>query len=244
MRISNCACGRGKEVKTRNTIKGAGLVALALLGGAGMFAYADNDNAQMTPVAISVPAGVIVPVALNDELSSNNSQVGQHFSVTVTTHQMGDSEFPPGTHLQGVIIEAQPKDKKNPGVLDMDFNMAILPNGGSVPIRGRLASLDSKDVHTTRHGRIVANSTSGDRSKAVGVGAGVGYVIGHVILGHNGLTSGIIGAIGGLIFNHNQHKSANVDLKPGTPIGVVLNDPVTYSDTSGYASYRGKYLEM
>ncbi len=194
--------------------------------------------------SLMVPAGVVVPVTLDRWISSTSAQVGQVFTVTVSSQQMGDSEFPAGSKLEGVVIEARPRNGDTPGMLDFDFRSLILPDGTRYPIAGRLAALDSDSV-VTHHGRIIAKDTSGNnRSKVMGIGAGAGYVVGHLLLKKNGLLSALVGAAGGFLFDKSQQQPAEAVLKAGTPLGVLLDEPVTYTDRSGYGTYRDPYLRM
>lgn len=191
---------------------------------------------------ISIPAGVVVPVTLDQALSSATARVGQKFTATVTSQKIGDSEFPANTKLEGVVIEAQPLEGENPGVLDLDFRTALLPDRTRVPIRGVLYSLDNNSVNNT-NGRIVAKNTkSNNRLKIIGIGAGAGYVIGHLLLKQNALLSAILGAAGGYLFSNSKDKPAEASLGQGTSLGVRLDDPVSYADRNGYYDYRTSYL--
>jgi len=194
---------------------------------------------------ISVPQGAVVPVRLDRALSSATARVGDTFTATVVSQRMGDSEFPAGSKIEGTIIEARPRANDNPGVLDLDFRTVILPNGRRVPIQGQLIGLDNDNVSTSQ-GRIMARERSGSRSKVIGtaVGAGVGFVLGKVFDKNTTVTTGI-GAIGGYIFGRRrdkQNRVAEAVVPEGTRLGVSLMDPVSYTDTTGYADYRMAYL--
>jgi hypothetical protein len=193
---------------------------------------------------ISVPAGVVVPVSLDQDLSSATARVGDRFTATVKSQQLGDSEFPAGSKIEGVISEATPKDGDTPGVLDLDFRNVILPDGSRHALRGELIALDKAAVDTTATGRVTARqkSTSNkDRLKVIGIGAGAGFLLGKV-LKKGGALPTIIGAIGGYVVSEKQQKnSRDAELASGTDLGVRLNTAVTYSDTTGYAAERTAY---
>ncbi|MDQ3814856.1 MAG: copper amine oxidase N-terminal domain-containing protein, partial [Armatimonadota bacterium] len=131
---------------------------------------------------ISVPSGAVVPVKMDTTISSGTATVGQTFMATVVSEKLGDSEFPANSKVEGVVVEARRKDGDQPGVLDFDFRAVVLPDGTRVPLRGELTSLDSNSVNTT-NGRIVAKkkSSSGDKIKIIGIGAGLGVVLGKVL---------------------------------------------------------------
>ena len=191
---------------------------------------------------ISVPADSVVPVQLDTALSSSSSRVGGRFTATVVSHQLGDSEFPAGTKLEGMIVEARPSERNQPGVLDLRFQTAILPDGSRVPLRGELTSLDQKGV-SQRGGRLVARGgRKNDTLKVVGIGAGAGFVLGKV-LGTNSTFSTILGAGGGYLFGRARDRRAeDARLAANTTLGVRLLDPVRFRDTDGYAQVRQAFL--
>lgn len=192
--------------------------------------------------SISVPSDSIIPIQLDTALSSKDSRVGQRFTATVVSHKLGDSEFPAGTKIEGTITEARPSQDRNPGVLDLSFQNALLPDGTRVPLRGTLTSLDKNDVSQSG-GRLVARpGKKNDTLKIVGIGAGAGFVLGRV-LDTNSTVSTILGAAGGYLFSRSQNrKSQEARLAQNTTLGVRLLDPVRFRDTDGYWNTRQTYL--
>lgn len=195
---------------------------------------------------ISIPQGAVVPVTLDRTISSANARVGEMFTATVNSQRLGDSEFPAGTKLEGLVIEARPRTKDNPGVLDFDFRSATLPDGTRYNLRGDLISLDNDSVTMTQ-GRVMARETNGgdknERIKIVGVGAAAGFVLGKVF-DTNTVVSTVLGAAGGYLYSRSRDKNrvAEAVVAQGTRLGVRLQDPVGYADTTGYAEYRLAYL--
>lgn len=205
-----------------------------------------GDNRQVAGYQqISIPGGAVVPVTLNERLSSATARVGQTFTASVISQRLGDSEFPAGTTLTGRVIEAQPKQGSDPGVLDLEFRDAVLPDGTRIPLRGELVSLDDKSVQT-RGGRIVAprTSKSNDRLKVIGIGAAAGFVVGRV-LKKDGVLPTVLGALGGYLFSTKAgDKPAEAVVPQGTRLGVRLNNDVRYTDTTQYYNYRSAYLRQ
>ena len=84
-------------------------------------AVATNPGSTGTATAgvrdIRVPAGVVIPVTLDQALSSANARAGDPFTATVKSERAGDSEFPAGSKIEGVVTEAQPKRGDEPGLL-------------------------------------------------------------------------------------------------------------------------------
>jgi len=192
--------------------------------------------------AVSVPAGAVVPVTLDTSLNSSNARRGQTFTATVRSQTPGDSEFPAGTKIEGVVTEAVAKSGKNNGALAIDFRTAILPSGVRVPLQGSLISLDNTSVTQTQ-GRVMAKSgtSKNNTGRNVLIGAGAGFVLGKVIDKNSTLTAALGGIAGYLLGQKGKSNAADVNLAAGTELGVRIDRSVSYNDAS-YNSTRGKYL--
>jgi hypothetical protein len=176
----------------------------------------------------TVSSGTVVPVKLDDPLSSKDAQNGDTFTATVTNSSSysNATTLPVGTKVEGVVRSAHPKEGKNPGTLDLSFDRVTLPNGHSYSISGTPIALDSKSV-TRQNGRLVAKPghSGPNRLTYVGIGAGAGLLVN--VLGHRKgtLTDVLIGAglgygAGALIKNGGGAR--DVDLKAGSTMGVSL----------------------
>lgn len=210
--------------------------------------YGNNGNGG-TQVAgirqISVPAQTVVPVTLNEEISSANAVKGQRFSATVVSARAGDSEFPAGTVLNGVVAQVVRRNGDNPGLLDLRFRNAVLPDGSRVQLNGDTVSLDAATV-TDQGGRFVAKgeARSNNSLKVIGIGAGAGFLVGR-LLKKDGALPAIIGAAGGYLFDRSKNRgAADARLAAGTKIGVRLRNGVTYRDTTGYYDERSNYVKL
>ena len=210
---------------------------------------AGNNGTGGTAVAgvrtISVPAGVVVPITLDQEVSSATARVGDPITASIKSQRLGDSEFPGGSKIEGVVTEAKPRTGAEPGVLDLQFRSVLLPDGSRVPINGQLIALDSDSV-VNGNGRIVAPASKGggNKLKVIGIGAGAGYLIGKVLLKKDGILSAVLGAAGGYLYDASKNKGGTADarLAAGTALGVRLNNGVSYRDTTGYATNREQVL--
>ncbi|HEX9996586.1 MAG TPA: copper amine oxidase N-terminal domain-containing protein [Abditibacterium sp.] len=195
---------------------------------------------------ISIPAQSVVPVVIDQEITSANAYRGQTFSATVSSDRPGDSEFPAGTRLEGTVAGVTKRSGANPGVLDLRFNGAILPDGTRVPLVGDPISLDNESVVAT-DGRIVASAKAkkNNNLKIIGIGAGAGFVIGR-ILKKDGALPAILGAAGGFLFDRlsNKNQVADARLTAGTKVGVRLRREVSYRDTTGYYDQRSNYVKL
>jgi len=193
---------------------------------------------------ISVPAGAVVPVNLDTDLSSATARVGDTFTATVRSSAPGDSEFPAGTKLEGVVTEAVPKSGKNPGALALDFRSALLPNGSRIPLQGSLTSLDNDSVIQSR-GRIMAKPGAGKNNtgRNVIIGAAGGFILGKII-GRNSTITGALGGIAGyLLGRKDKDKAADAKISAGTELGVRIDRIVSYTDAD-YADTRAQYFKL
>lgn len=195
---------------------------------------------------ISIPPQTVVPVTLDQDISSATATQGQSVSATVVSAQAGDSEFPAGTKLQGIVTESTPRQGETPGVLDIRFRSAVLPDGSVVKLSGNPIALDTNSV-STEGGRFVAKpgARRKDTAKVIGVGAGAGFLIGR-LLKKDGALPAIIGAAGGFLFDRNKNKDqvADARLTAGTKLGVRLDGTTTYTDTTGYAAERSNFIKL
>lgn len=196
--------------------------------------------------SISVPQGAVVPVTMDETISSATARVGQTFTASVVSENVGDSEFPPGTKIQGVVTQVSPRTDENPGVLELDFRNVVLPNGTRYPIDAALTSLDNDSVTTTR-GRVMAKDTAndnGDRTKAVVIGGAAGYLVGRLIK-RNSLVTAVLGAAGGYLYDRQKDKdqTAEAVISRGNRIGVRLDRTVTYADVNDYYPARSGFIE-
>jgi hypothetical protein len=119
--------------------------------------------------------------------------------------------------------------ERQPGTLDVDLTSLRTPDGRTYPITGSLTSLDAKSVRRTSDGRLEATgSSSKDRTRFIGYGAGAGALIG-ALTGNDLLLSTILGAGAGYLYNElskDKKRSgsySDVSLKAGTEFGVRLD---------------------
>jgi hypothetical protein len=193
---------------------------------------------------ISVPAGAVVPVNLDSDLSSATAHAGDTFTATVRSSAPGDSEFPAGTKLEGVVTEAVPKKGTSPGALAVDFRSALLPNGSRIPLQGSLTSLDNDNVIQSK-GRIMAKpgTAKNNTGRNVIIGAAGGFILGKII-GRNSTVTGALGGLAGyLLGRKDKAKAADAKISAGTELGVRIDRIVSYTDAD-YADTRAQYFKL
>jgi len=187
------------------------------------------QSAVASPAGVVLSSGTVVPVRLDQNLSSEHSMKGDTFTATVRSGYLG---LPEGTRVQGVVRSAVVKTKKKPGVLVLEFTRILSPNGNRTNIDGSPVGLDSKSVTTGAKGRIVAKSgVKNKRLTYVGYGAGAGALVALLGGGKRILEDAAIGAalgylVGSLEKGGNKRPN-NVTLKEGTSMGVLLHKKTT-----------------
>lgn len=182
----------------------------------------------------NIPRYTIIPVVLEDPLSSTESVVGQRFFSHCSTADCGG--FPEGTRFVGVITQVTPRSGNTPGQIDVAFTQALLPGGVTIPISGRLTSLDPAAVRTDPEtGRLIGTvETRDQRNKFIGYGAGAGLVIG--IITGNTLRGTLLGAAAGWLYGATvgrERQARDVFVAQGTEFGIMLTEAVDLPARSG-----------
>lgn len=199
---------------------------------------------QYVTGAVVIPAGTVIPVTLDQMLSSATSNRGDVVTVTVRSAKDGDAEFPLGTKLAGIVADVQQKGADQPGMLDLTFQHAKLPDGLKAGIAGSLISLDDKTVTRSSDGRLIAtNATSSDRLKFIAIGTGAGLIVGK-LLKKDLIVGGLLGAAAGYIyseFSKDKVTSMDVTVPAGTVFGVRLDHDLTYNASHTYVAARAAY---
>lgn len=199
----------------------------------------DGDNYPTTTTQagntggqVVLDPGTVLPVLLNTELTSNNSNVGDTFTASIDTSRSAYNSLLRGATVDGIVRHASPQSGSDPGTLDLAFTRLRLPNGETYPISGTVTSLDNKNLHVKSDGTLQAVKTNKDQSLTyAGIGAGAGALI-NVLGGgklriEDLLLGGGLGYAAGQLLKGTQ-KVGDVDLKPGTPVGVLLGQRVRY----------------
>jgi hypothetical protein len=187
------------------------------------YRQAENNGRRVT-----LPTGTVIPVRLDEALSSNENREGDTFTATVVSGQ-DDAGLPEGTRIEGVVREAIAENRGKPGVLDLDIRRIVFPNESAKTITADVISLNGKNIDR-KDGRLVASgSRNNEQLKWVGIGAGAGLLIGTLTKG-NTLVDTLLGAGAGFLYNELQRKGASdVNLKSGTEFGVRLNKPLAFN---------------
>ncbi len=186
----------------------------------------EDRGSRPQPIGRSIvlAANTVIPVTLNDRLSSRDSTVGDTFTATVDTR--GNDNYlglPDGTKVEGHVSAVRARSGSTPGVLGLAFDRLRFPDGRAKQIDASLIGLDTESVDN-RDGRLVAKSSDHRDDKYIGVGAGVGALVAVVTKG-NVISSAVIGAALGYLYDQQRSTSNrhDVTLTTGSHFGVALN---------------------
>lgn len=165
---------------------------------------------------LTVPEGSVIIVRTATPLQSATAQAGQSFGTFVTDTVRLDNYtvIPAGSRIRGTISYAKPATRSESGVIQVDFNQLMLPDGTTYPIVAKLTSTDSaerRQIDASDNPRVVLVGGRGGIGAAI---AGAGST--------SAPASGILAALGGLL-----STGQNVNVPAGTRLAVQLEQPLT-----------------
>lgn len=186
-----------------------------------------RTNPIPTRNEVAIESGTVIPVRLEDELSSRTARKGDRFWMSMRdVSGTAYAGLPEGTRIEGVVTGASPKDGKNPGLLELNFKRLVLPDGRIAQIDGSLIGLDNASVIRNSDGVFTARtSKKDDRIVFAGYGAGAGLLVG--LLTKKPLEGAVLGGVLGYLFGEvqrNNQRPSDVELKRGTEFGVRLDN--------------------
>jgi hypothetical protein len=206
----------------------AAFAALGVTAGApAVQAQSSYSNSDSSRVVLN--PGTVIPVVLNDELTSRDSTAGDTFTATVDTSRAVYNRMLNGAVVDGEVVDATAQSGKDPGTLSLRFTKLRLANGETFSISGTPTSLDSKNVKLRSDGTLESKTSKNGKNQSLtyaGIGAGAGLLLdvlkgGKLNLGDILIGGGLGYGAGELLKNKDQ-KVHDVELKSGTQMGVVL----------------------
>jgi len=215
--------------QSRPSTLGVVALAAALVGMSAPILHAQSSSRAQ----VDLYPGTVIPVKLNTALSSNQSQKGDAFTATVDDSKEAYNSIMQGASVTGIVRHATPRSGDTPGTLDLAFTRLRLSDGRTISITGSPASLDSKNLTTGAGGVLIAKNTSKDnRLTYAGYGAGAGLLVG-LLTGDKKfkiediLIGGLAGYGAGTVLK-SPKQVHDVDLQPGTELGVRLDSRTRY----------------
>jgi hypothetical protein len=200
----------------------------------------NTSTETITPVTPETPVGPValsldevIPVTLDQELSSNSSHVGDTFTCTVSTSDSDEyANLPSGTKIEGHVVAVQPMTDDQPAVLDLAFDRIDLPGMESTPITASLISLDNQYAMEGDDGTYQAQNSGKtfDRMAFVGYGTSSGQLVGvqdaDPLMG-SALTDSLSSIRSQL--PEDEQQMTDIDLTSGTEFGVRVDSGTTLS---------------
>jgi peptidoglycan hydrolase-like protein with peptidoglycan-binding domain len=167
---------------------------------------------------IVLPEGTVIIVRTSSALESATAKVGQTFETVVvdTVRVESYTVIPSGSRIRGVVTFAQAADRQRSGVIQVNFDRLMLPDGKTFQMSGKLTSTDAAE-------RRQIESDPNARVVLVGGRGGVGAAIAGAN-SENSPASGILAALGGLL-----SEGRNVSVPAGTPLAVQLEQGLVLS---------------
>ncbi len=169
----------------------------------------------------SIGQGTRFQVTLDQELSTQYSEVGDLFTTTTVSPLMdGDNVvIPAGTKIRGEVTQAQKSGGSGkPAILTVKFD-GFTVEGKTYPIS---LSITEATVET------VGRDDTGDKALKIGGGAAAGALVGQLIGKNTGATiaGAVVGAAAGTGL---QMATEDVDaiIREGTTMTVETDAPVT-----------------
>jgi len=182
---------------------------------------------QPLPPALTVPAGTILRVRINDFLSSDKNQIGDHFTAVLDYPVVVNGWV---VARRGQVLTGQVKEAKKAGrvkgvsQLGVELTDLTVVDGRQLPILTDL----SKGSAGTSHGQDAAT---------IGTTTGLGALIGSAADWGTGAAigagAGAVAGIGAVLLTRG-HPTV---LEPETPLSFRLVDPVTVDTTQSQQAF-------
>lgn len=203
------------------------LTVFALAGCRTATVSSDTSTAQKAPPpaatipadATELPVGTVLRVEVQDELSTEQSKVGDDVRATLTApvqDSAGKTLVPAGAPLTGKVTELSPSERVGePASITLAFT-EIEVNGQEKPLQ---ADITDADPELSRNW--------GRAGKGAGIGAAGGAVLGAV-LGRSvkgAVIGGVVGAAAGTAISLGTGEE-DAKLPAGTPMTLALTQPV------------------
>jgi peptidoglycan hydrolase-like protein with peptidoglycan-binding domain len=165
-----------------------------------------------------LPTGSVIIVRTSSPLESATAKVGQSFETVVSDTVRVDNytAIPAGSRIRGVVTFAQPADRQRSGVIEVNFDRLVLPDGKFYALNGKLTSTDATE-------RRQIESDPNSRVVLVGGRGGAGATIAGAGSEKNP-ASGILAVLGTLLSD-----ARDVRVPAGTPLAVQLEQDLVLS---------------
>jgi hypothetical protein len=146
----------------------------------------------VVPAEITLPAGTLIPVRINETLSSDRSRPGDGFSATLEQPLVSGGVVVAhrGQMVYGRVVDAMKATAKEPSRLAVELTMLVLADGSQAPARSGLTNWQGgrepgRQQADTVIGPTLAGAAIGGlaaRGSGAAIGAGAGAVAGVALV--------------------------------------------------------------
>jgi hypothetical protein len=195
-----------------------------------------NPPAQTAPEArpygvppeLTVKAGTLVTVRVNEELSSNRNHAGDSFSVALTQPLVVDGVVVAGRGqtAYGRVVEATKASGGSPSHLGLELTEFTLVDGAQTPLRTQLMGFEGG----TEPGRQQAGTVIGTTEIGAIVGAAAGRGAGAAIGAGAGAAAGTIAIL--------MTRKRPTVIYPETALTFRIESPITVNTTRAPQAFR------
>lgn len=182
-----------------------------------------------------IPAGAVLKLRLNSQLTSKTNRVGDTFTATVFEPYLidGKAVVPQGTQVEGHVSSVEPAQRDRSGTIAVDFDYLIFENGKKLDI-GQISELTSlkrdEKQQIDAEGKTSGGSTTKRKIIFTGGGAGAGAVIGAIAGGGKGAAIGSAIGAGAGILTSLLLKGEEAVVKSGQEFGLEFLQKARISD--------------
>lgn len=185
-------------------------------------------NAPQLPATLTIPAGEVISVRVNQWLSSDKNQPGDRFSATLEQPVVANGWVVArrGQSITGQVNVAQKAGKGGVSQLGVALDDITLVDGQPVSVKTEMVKGAPRPTPPGRNVNIVGTTT------------GVGAVIGAIADGGAGAAIGAgLGATAGLIGVLSTHGNPTI-IYPESVLSFRLDDPVQVSTAGNEVAFQ------
>ncbi len=214
------------------TTQAAETVSAAVAAAAPASAAADADADIVTSVPTrpgELPEGTIIKIALNQELSTGESQPGADFTgrVSADVVSSGKVVIPQGSEVLGKIVRVtEGKRFGSPATIRLRPDVVVLPDGSRYVLRAQILATSGKSRVDSEGALLPASRVKTNVIKE-GAGMGTGAVAGALIGGPTGALVGTLIGAGVMTTNNLVQAPARVKVPKDSTLTLSLTQPMS-----------------
>ncbi|MGI4828210.1 MAG: hypothetical protein ACRYFU_08480 [Janthinobacterium lividum] len=192
----------------------------------------ENDSGVVTGVPYvphQINAGTVLHVRLDQEISTETTPVGTHFTAQLIREvsRSGEVLLPAGTIIQGRLTKSHGgKRISGAASLRLQPEAIAFPDGTSYPLHATVSGLENySDAHVNDEGTIIAKTHPEIDAAALGLTTTAGTVTGAVVGGGVGAAvgAGVGAGLGTYMWLNRDHQEM---LPAGVTLLLSLDEPL------------------